>query len=71
MSKYGMGQYDAFASTQIRSAAAIPLFAIFLIATGRSRETIAAIRNGTAMAFMTAGERVIPPSPAASAIAPW
>lgn len=52
---YRDGDFHAFASTQIRASAAIPLFAIFLLATGRSRETIRAIADGRAMLFMTLG----------------
>jgi drug/metabolite transporter (DMT)-like permease len=49
------GDFDPFACTQIRAAAAIPLFAIFLIASGRTRETFASLRDRRAMGFMTIG----------------
>ena len=49
------GDFDPFACTQIRAAAAVPLFAIFLIASGRTRETLRALRDGPAMGFMTLG----------------
>ena len=49
------GTFDAFASTQIRAAVAIPLFAIFLVVTGRSSDGWRALRDRKAMAFMTLG----------------
>jgi drug/metabolite transporter (DMT)-like permease len=52
---FAHGRFDMFASTQIRAAAAIPLFLAFVILTGRSRDTLLAIRNGRAMTFMLIG----------------
>lgn len=49
------GAVDPFASTQIRAAAAIPLFAIFLILTGRSRETVRALGDARGMLLLTIG----------------
>jgi drug/metabolite transporter (DMT)-like permease len=49
------GRYDMFASTQIRAIAAIPLFALFILFSGRTQDTLAALRNRKAMLFMTIG----------------
>jgi drug/metabolite transporter (DMT)-like permease len=52
---YAHGTYDAFGSTQIRAAAAVPLFALFILATGRTGHTIRSLRNGRAMTFLSIG----------------
>lgn len=52
---FAHGRYDMFGSTQIRAAAAIPLFALFVLMTGRLADTVAALKNGRAMLFMTIG----------------
>jgi drug/metabolite transporter (DMT)-like permease len=48
-------RYDMFASTQLRAAAAVPLFALFILLSGRLRDTLAATRDKRAMMFMTIG----------------
>lgn len=52
---FAHGRFDMFASTQIRAAAAIPLFALFVFFSGRTRDTFAALKNRRAMLYMTIG----------------
>lgn len=49
------GGFDMFASTQIRAAAAIPLFVLFIVFTGRSRDTWIAMKDKRAMLCMMLG----------------
>lgn len=52
---FDAGRYDMFASTQIRAAAAIPLFILFVLFTGRMKDTVAALWDGKAMFYMALG----------------
>ncbi len=52
---FAHGRFDMFASTQIRAAAAIPLFLLFILVTRRTRDTLAALGNGKAMLYLTIG----------------
>lgn len=54
------GRFDALASTQLRAVAAVPLFALFVVVTRRTRDTLAALRDRRAMLLLTAGAVVGP-----------
>ncbi len=49
------GQFDPFASTQIRILAAIPLFVLFVVLSRRTLETIRSLRNVPAMGLCLTG----------------
>lgn len=55
LSKLGMGEYDAFAATQIRIVAGIVGFAIVFTVLRRWGRVRAALRDGRAMAMTTLG----------------
>ncbi|MBL4686265.1 MAG: DMT family transporter [Nannocystaceae bacterium] len=55
LSKYGMGQYDPFAATQIRVIAGIAGFSLLFVVTGWWPRTIRALREGRAMLYTSAG----------------
>lgn len=55
LSKYGMGDFDPFAATQIRIIAGIVGFSVIFIFAGWWPRTVRALRNGSAMAYTTAG----------------
>jgi drug/metabolite transporter (DMT)-like permease len=52
---YEVDRFDAIASTQLRAAAAVPLFLLFVVATGRTRDTLAALCDRRAMWLMMLG----------------
>ncbi len=54
-SKYGMGNYDAFAANHIRLLAALAGFVLIFSLTGRWRRLAAATRHRSGMAFTTLG----------------
>lgn len=47
--------YDIFATGQVRMIAGIVAFTIFVVATRRTRDTIATLRNGPAMGLLSLG----------------
>lgn len=49
------GNFNALATGQIRMLAGIPLFFLFVVLTGRVKDTLAALRNPPAMAFIALG----------------
>jgi drug/metabolite transporter (DMT)-like permease len=55
LSKYGMGDYDAFAATQIRIIAGTAGFAVIVTAMGLWPRIASALRDGRAMATMSLG----------------
>jgi drug/metabolite transporter (DMT)-like permease len=55
LSKYGMGSYDPFASTQIRIIAGIAGFAFIITVMGRWRQTLGALRDVPAMKALALG----------------
>ena len=55
LSKYGMGDYDPFAATQIRVIAGMTGFAVLFLFLGWWPRTIAALAHGRAMAFTALG----------------
>jgi len=55
LSKIGMAQYDPFAATQIRILAGILGFSVILTVLKAWPRTLAAAKNGPAMAHLTAG----------------
>jgi drug/metabolite transporter (DMT)-like permease len=55
LSKYGMGDYDPFAATQIRVIAGTVSFAVIFVFIGWWPRTIAALRDRRAMGFTTLG----------------
>ena len=54
-SKYGMGNYDAFAANHIRLLAALAGFVLIFSLTGRWRRLATATRHRSGMAFTTLG----------------
>ncbi len=55
LSKYGMGEYNAFASTHIRVIAGSIGFVVLITIVKRWGRVNYAVRNGSAMKFMTLG----------------
>ncbi len=55
LSKYGMGDYDAFASTQIRVTASCVAWLLVFAVTNRWSYLLAALRNASAMRFIAIG----------------
>lgn len=55
ISKYGMGDYDAFASTQIRVIASCAAWVLVFAVTNRWSALRLALRNATAMRFTAIG----------------
>ncbi len=55
LSKKGMGDYNAFAATQIRIIAGMVGFTIVITVAKRWGRVMQGLRNGTAMKFMTVG----------------
>jgi drug/metabolite transporter (DMT)-like permease len=55
LSKYGMGDYDAFASTQIRVIASCGAWLVIFAVTNRWSALLAALRNASAMRFTAIG----------------
>ncbi len=55
MSKYGMREYDAFASTQIRIIAGAIGFIAFILVMGRSKEVFRSLTNRNAMSSTATG----------------
>lgn len=55
LSKYGMGDYDAFAATQIRVIASLGGWLLIFLVTHRWRHLVAAVRNLSAMRFTFLG----------------
>ncbi len=55
LSKHGMGEYDAFAATQIRVFAGLAGFAALFFALGLWPKVFVALRQGRAMAFTGVG----------------
>jgi drug/metabolite transporter (DMT)-like permease len=55
LSKYGMGDYDAFASTQIRVIASCGAWLLIFALTNRWSYLFAALRNASAMRFTALG----------------
>jgi drug/metabolite transporter (DMT)-like permease len=51
----GEHAYDPFATTQVRIVAGVVVFTLFVIFTGRTKDTIRACTDGPAMGFMTLG----------------
>lgn len=49
------GNYNAFATGQVRMLAGIPLFILVVVLAGRTKDTLAALKNAPAMAYMTLG----------------
>jgi drug/metabolite transporter (DMT)-like permease len=54
-SKFGMGSYDPFAATQIRIIAAIIGFSIFITLSRNWRKLFAALKDSTAMRYISIG----------------
>jgi drug/metabolite transporter (DMT)-like permease len=55
LSKYGMGDYDAFAATQIRVIASLGGWILIFLVTHRWAHLLAALRNFSAMRFTFLG----------------
>jgi drug/metabolite transporter (DMT)-like permease len=55
LSKYGMGDYDAFAATQIRVITGLAGFVFIYTIMGRWKRLLPAIKNGPAMKSLTIG----------------
>jgi len=55
LSKHGMGNYDAFAATQIRVISGAAGFAVLFLFIGWWPRTLAALRNGPGLGFATLG----------------
>lgn len=55
LSKYGMGDYSPFASTQIRIIAGFAGFALIILLTGKTSMVLSALKNKTALAGITSG----------------
>jgi drug/metabolite transporter (DMT)-like permease len=55
LSKYGMGDYSPFASTQIRIIAGFAGFALIILLTGKTSMVLSAVKNKTALAGITSG----------------
>jgi len=55
LSKFGMGSYDPFAATQIRIIAAIIGFSIFITISRNWNKLFAAIKDSTAMKYISIG----------------
>ena len=55
LSKYGMGDYDAFLATQIRVIAGLAGFIVIISLAGRWRRIGSALKDGRAMANMSLG----------------
>lgn len=55
LSKYGMGDYSPFASTQIRIIAGFAGFALIILLTGNTSMVLSAVKNKTALAGITSG----------------
>ncbi len=55
LSKHGMGDYDAFAATQIRVLAGLAGFAVLFLALGLWPRVFAALRQGRALAYTGVG----------------
>lgn len=55
LSKYGMGDYDAFSSTQIRVIAGFIGFTIIILSTGKWKRVSLAIQDRKAMKFILIG----------------
>jgi drug/metabolite transporter (DMT)-like permease len=55
LSKYGMGDYNAFAATQIRIIAALAVFLVVVPLAGQAGRVKLALRDGKAMKFLLLG----------------
>jgi drug/metabolite transporter (DMT)-like permease len=55
LSKFGMGDYSPFASTQIRIIAGMIGFGLIILLTGRTKAIYQALKNKTALAGITIG----------------
>lgn len=55
LSKYGMGDYNAFAATQIRIIAALAVFIAIVLVAGFTGRIKLALRDGRAMRFLALG----------------